>query len=187
MSFPKIQSATSGSSQVILRNEFGKSHSYSGSRGTACVDIKGNALRSFRGTKQGRTHGSTVYAWARPRMAFSFPVPPSLFFTWATWRRVLATGDSCRGLIGRYLACRVWFRMFLNRGEKESIRNIDETLEEELLVKRIPQISGRTILIHFDFSLSLTVVTGLSSHEWSHGHWSRDFRRIQLNYIWTCS
>lgn len=54
--FPKIQSSRSGSSKVISRNEFVKSHSYSRSR----VDIKGIALlRSGERNEDVDTHEST--------------------------------------------------------------------------------------------------------------------------------
>lgn len=184
VSFPKIQSTTSGSSQIISRNEFVKSHSYSHSRGTARVDIKGIALRrSGERNEDVDIHVRRVYARARPRMAFSFPLSIFFFSTWATWRRVLATGDSCRGLIGRCLA-RVWFKVFFRQRKEKRIRNMDETLEEELLVgERIPPVPGRTRSL-FDSSLSSTIVTGLYSI--FHGHWSRDiFGEYNLT-IWNC-
>lgn len=72
-----MQSTTSESSQVISRNEFVKSHSYSRSRGTARVDIKGIALRRSGERNEdvdihaGSTHGR-VREWLLASLFLSF-------------------------------------------------------------------------------------------------------------------
>lgn len=133
---------------------------------------------SFRGAKRGRWY-TRVYARARPRMAFSSPVPPSLspfFSTWATWRRVLATGDSCRGLIGRYLARRVWFRVSLGQRGKERIRNIGRraTCRENPAGSRQDDSSSSPIIVTDLYSVS---------HSYCHPGIFEEYNLI----IWICS